>query len=176
MGHRYNLVTPQIETDLACGESLSTGDAIRLLWIQSDTTRKLKVALESIARCFKNEMDFDNLQYSADEIYEEPYTGFVLIQQNLADTRDYDFGSGKPNIQPHYVIGGGCFRNERDIGMKLDFVWLHPYARHRRIMVAAWKKMKNRFGEFDLTKPLSLSMKHFLEMNAKHARPAERGG
>jgi len=166
--HKYKIIAPQIELNVVKGASLSSGKGQKLLWILPDASQELKRALEIIAFCFKSEMRFDWIQYAPNEHVDDSCIGFIIIQQNRARTREFDFKLDKLNIQPHYVIGGGCFRKIFNNEMQLDFIWLHPYDRHRGVMQAVWKKLKIKFDKFELAKPVSSSMTRFIEMNKNY--------
>lgn len=168
MNHNFEVIAPQIKLNVTNDDLILTARSSQSLrWIRSNSAEESKDALESIARCFKNEMRFDNLQYDANDHYDDSCIGFIIVQLNLNCMKDYDFEIAEQNIQIHYVIGGGCFRDKFDKSKKLDFVWLHPYARQRGIMKKAWEKFNSKFGDFDLEKPISSSMMRFLDKNKK---------
>lgn len=167
MSHDFIIRAQQIRLEVQSKYSISTDSGrVSLRWILSDTKKNSKLALESIARCFKNEMKYDHTQYDASEHYGDSCIGFIIVEQNLSRTVDYDFSNEK-NIQFHYVIGGGCFINDSDNLKELDFIWLHPYARRRKIMQEVWKIFNKKFSDFTLSQPLSTAMINFLEKNDK---------
>jgi len=164
MSHDFVIRAQQIRLTVPNEDPISTSKGrVSLRWILSDTERNSKKSLESIARCFKNEMRFDHAQYDASEHYDDSCIGFIIVEQNFSKTVDYD----KENIQFHYVIGGGCFRNGLNELKELNFIWLHPYARRREITQTIWKIFNKKFTKFTLTEPLSASMINFLEKNDK---------
>ena len=49
-----------------------------------------------------------------------------------------------------------------DESFKLDWVWIHPFARNRGTLKENWKELQGRFGQFEVSEPLSAQMSAFL--------------
>lgn len=129
-----------------------------LTYITPTSPKNQREALEVMAGYFKREMRYDHLQYEA-AAHDDHCTG-ALICDPASDlvTNESHF--------PNYVIGGACFRRRLAGGYALDWIWLHPFARNRRKLSRLWPRFKDKFGEFQLTEPLSPHMKSFLEKRA----------
>jgi hypothetical protein len=142
-----------------------------VVYLTHDDKEGLKAHLSCIAGYFKKEMHYTHLQY-AESMYEDSsVTGFVILQRAMDLVRDEDHF-------PSRVIGGGTFFDKSgvekaDSKYVLDWIWLHPFARNRKLLRDLWPSFKKRFGSFELTTPLSLPMQHFVEREklAKRPRP-----
>jgi len=58
------------------------------------------------------------------------------------------------------VFGACCFR-QRGLTHAMQWIWLHPYARRRGHLTAAWNYFRTRFGPFLVEPPYSTAMEHF---------------
>lgn len=45
----------------------------------------------------------------------------------------------------------------------MQWLWLHPYARSKGIMSALWPSFLEKFGDFNVERPLSKAMKAFVD-------------
>lgn len=133
---------------LPVSEYFQTNDGI--IFIGNSSNKDIKDALEQIALYFKNEFRYDNLQYCANDMNEN-CIGFLFADRALDLVEHMDH-------HPYRVIGGGCFIKLGGNKYRLDWIWLHPFARNMRKLKQHWPIFIERFGAFTLTKPiLSLS-------------------
>ncbi len=72
--------------------------------------------------------------------------------------------------QPDF--SGGCFRQrEYKDGLIwcLDWLWIHPYARDRKVLTKHWLTFNSKFGDFFIEPPYSKAMQPFIEKHMKHS-------
>ncbi len=125
--------------------------------------RNQREALEVIAEYFKRELRYDYLQYVASE-HTSDCVGVLVLERAADLVADEDH-------YPNYVIGGACFR-VKDTGENvMDWIWLHPFARNRGKLGELWPSFTQKFGNFELTPPLSAHMKYFLERHNNSFKP-----
>lgn len=108
-----------------------------------------------IAKYFKNEMGFDHLQFDESMYDNEDFTGFLLLQRamDLVEREDHF---------PSRIVGGGIFVKYCS-AYELDWVWIHPFSRNRKVLRDRWGGFKEKFGNFSVAKPLSAQMAAFLQ-------------
>lgn len=119
--------------------------------------------VEKFARYFKREMRFDLVQFSAKEVdpqfAKDPFEAYLFFEF-ARDLMEED----KPT--PNRFIGACCFRlkNEgtQDSYWSMDWVWLHPYFRHRGHLRKAWPMFVKKYGDFEVEEPWSAGMEKFL--------------
>jgi hypothetical protein len=124
----------------------------------------LKKAVELIAHHFKNEMDFDSVQFKANETLESsalnPWEAYLFHERG--DTSEHDIGKNKVQF-----FGACCFSNQQQQNSaapwSLDWVWFHPYFRNRHHLRNAWPQFVQSYGDFRLEEPLSPAMSVFLK-------------
>ena len=131
-----------------------------VVFIDRNSEISQKNFLATIARYFKREMRFDNLQYDQSMYHNEDLTGFLFLQRAMDLVKN-------ENHFPSRVVGGGVFVKQGD-SYELDWVWLHPFFRNRKILRGHWKQFKQRFGQFSVDSPLSAHMSNFV---GKHHAP-----
>lgn len=114
-----------------------------------------KQALASMARFFKKEFKYDSFQY--DEFVDDEDCIGVLICERALDQTRYD------DHFPSYVVGGCCFLKLNATAHRLDWIWLHPFARNGKKLKGLWPQFKKRFGTISLTPPVSPHMQAFID-------------
>ena len=82
--------------------------------------------------------------------------------------RDFDA------INPHtYRIYGTCYLSKAPIyttdAWKLEWVWLHPFFRHRGYFKEHSEFLEKEYGNFFIKNPLSSDMKKNLEKVENHS-------
>ena len=118
--------------------------------------RHLHQAVERCARCFQREFGYDFVQYSADEAYRTTETqAWLWTTTFLADD------------DPCLVLGAACLRwrtytNLPDGLWALQWIWLHPYARHHGVFRAAWPLLLARYDGVHLEPPVSSTMQRLV--------------
>ena len=130
---------------------------LRLLTITTSSAKALRNHVERFARYFLREMGFSGIQFEAAETPQSE--GFVPYKAYLFA------------VKGRY-IGAGCFRYRIDqdasVPWLFDFLWLHPYFRHRGYLTRVWPELLKEFDTFGnaqpfrLAQPLSLPMQNFL--------------
>ena len=106
-------------------------------------------------------MKFDFMQYLADEHLKSTskYTGFLFTEFALDQLEENDSA-------PYRLAGGGLFRwqewEDHEPLWELDWIWVHPFFRHRGVLSKHWEKFTHQFGNFDVALPLSNDMEKFL--------------
>jgi hypothetical protein len=116
--------------------------------------RRLRTAVECLARYFKREFHYDFIQYSATD--SDP-TARAFVWTTEWDYRHDDSWD--------VVIGACCFRwraEDRPAHWALQWVWFHPFARRRGNLSKAWPYFRQRFGAFDIEEPVSEAMRAFV--------------
>lgn len=132
-----------------------------LIFIDKNSAYDLRRKLQTFAYYFKRELKFDFIQYQASEHLEGPgtYRGF-LFTSFAYDLLEED----EPT--PYRLYGGGLFRwqerEDSEPNWELDWIWLHPFFRHRGILTKNWPILLREFGKFDIARPLSADMERFL--------------
>lgn len=127
-----------------------------ILYLESKDLRSCRDSLELMAIYFKREFKYDYLQYESAD-HANDFTGVLFFERAMDLVKDIDH-------YPNRVIGGAGFWNKAD-GHVLDWVWLHPFSRNRGNLRKHWPELKNKFGNFELTPPISAQMGKFLEKN-----------
>lgn len=135
-----------------------------MLIVEEVSGKIFRDKLEVFARYFKKEFGFDFVQYEASEhlLSNNKYEGFLFTE--LAwDHLEED----KPT--PYRLYGGGCMRwrkfHDKEASWVLDWVWLHPFFRHRGEFQKHWNYLKTQYGDFAIEPPISADMQKFLEKN-----------
>jgi len=135
-----------------------------ILTVKKDSEEDFRQQLEMFARYFKKEFKYDFIQYEANEhlLEDNKYSGF-LFSEMAWDKLEED-------MPPVFrLFGGGCFRwrefEDHESLWVLDWVWLHPFFRHRGHLTKHWKYMRQHYGNFLVEHPLSADMKKFLAKN-----------
>ena len=111
---------------------------------------------------------------------------FFLIEHGYARQFDrYDEENylaylwGEPAEGRVAIYGACCFRfrqYEAGGSYAMQWIWLHPYARRRGHLTAAWPYFRKRFGAFVVEPPYSDGMEAFLaRRNDHHEALAARG-
>ena len=150
--------------ELPLSNSYWSDDGIIFVGKESDSDLRRK--LQTFAYYFKREFKYDFTQYREDEHLrsDKKCEGF-LFSEFAIDRLEED----QPD--PYRLCGGGCFRwREREAGepkWELDWVWLHPFFRHRNLFSSQWALFKDRFGDFGIAQPISADMERFLKKHSK---------
>ncbi|MEX3969780.1 hypothetical protein [Paraburkholderia caribensis] len=138
-------------------------DGVSPLKVDPDAPLELRRAVETLARYFKKELGFDELQFEASETRESlgyvPYEAYIFY--NTAHDRLLE-----DQVTPHRIFGACCFRwrewKDQEAGWSHDWVWMHPYFRRRGHLRRAWPLFQQRYGErFHIELPLSIEMQAF---------------
>jgi hypothetical protein len=126
--------------------------------ITDGSPRRVRQAVEKLARFFRQEFGYDFLQYSADE--RDPNGRAYLWVGHVSDYF-VKTGRGRRGGGQVAAYGACCFR-KRTSGWALAWVWFHPYERSRGHLSAMWPDFRAKYGDFYVEQPLSRSMRSFL--------------
>lgn len=126
-----------------------------VLFIDRSSDKPLKDHLAVFAKYFKKEMRFDSLQFDESMYDNEDFVGFLFLQRAMDLVVHVDH-------YPNRVVGGGVFAR-RGVIDELDWVWLHPFSRNRRLLRKSWPTFTKRFGQFSVAEPISAHMSVFLK-------------
>jgi hypothetical protein len=138
-----------------------------ILIVSAASDKRLKVATEKIARFFFWEMGFDSIQFLASEWTRIPGYSPPRYDQTDESLRAflwYDNSSEYYSAGRWPIIGGCCFRRPvQHIPWRLDWIWLHPFARGKKKLERAWPCFNKMFGHFFVMPPVSKVMYKFLQ-------------
>lgn len=117
----------------------------------------IRRAVYHFAVMFKREFKYDMVQYSIER--EKPNDDDV--------TKPYIFGhyDGEGKIN---AFGACCFRHRVDYYQDvhdhwgLQWIWIHPFMRSQGVLTDFWPYFEDKFGDFMIERPVSRSMKGFL--------------
>ena len=140
-----------------CAESVFIGRTHLLTaWaLTAESPRSAHTAVEACARMFKREFAYDFVQYSALEFYDPKETRAFLWTTRSEDREGYR------------ALGACCLRwrvytNLPAPCWAMQWVWLHPYARHKGALTALWPTLIVQCAPLLVEPPLSLAMQGFL--------------
>ena len=121
--------------------------------------------MDKFSDYFAKEFDYDRKPQYADSFHgQQQYCGYLFIE------REWD-GEG---LQKYRVYGACCFTvipiSPKPI-WKLEWIWLHPFFRHRGNLGKHWEFLEKECGDdFFVKKPISRDMKYFLEKGGGNHR------
>jgi hypothetical protein len=109
-------------------------------------------AVATCARYFRREFGYDVTGFSAREAY------------HLDSSRAFFWYAS--SVRTTIILGACCFRwrTYTNCGpfWALQWIWLHPYARGKGLLTAAWPMLSALHAPFDVEGPLSPAMRAFL--------------
>jgi hypothetical protein len=131
-------------------------DGARLIPVVPGSPRLLRCAVFQVARYFAREFDALYVPYECDD--REAHVGFLFASPDRA------------------AVMGACVLRWRGWnlapwGFGLQWIWLHPCARRRGHLRAAWGLFRALFGAFEPEPPLSRAMQGFMANHAAGIAP-----
>jgi hypothetical protein len=126
-----------------------------LLYVDRNSIDAWKENLAMSARLFKKEMNFDHLQFDESMYENDNFVGVLFLQRAMDLVLHEDH-------YPNRVVGGAVFV-AHGASFELDWLWLHPFARNRKMLKSNWPTLTQRFGSFSVAKPISLQMSAFIQ-------------
>jgi hypothetical protein len=98
------------------------------------------------AYAFKREMAYDFTQWASQPAHDPAPVGFLFADEESR------------------IVGACAFRPQHEEARpwRLDWIWLCPSVRRAGVLTKHWPVFRQRFGEFDLTPPISDAMQAFL--------------
>lgn len=114
-----------------------------------DSPEHYRKNVERFARYFLREMQYDFIQFEATE---------NIFQPNYKPYNAYLFHNKQQ------FLGACCFRFDESATQCwcLDWVWLHPFARRKGYLSKSWPCFYEKYGSFNISRPLSDGMEKFL--------------
>lgn len=126
-----------------------------ILFVDRTSIEEWKEHLAMIACFFKKEMNFDCLQFDESMYGNDDFVGVLFLERAMDLVLHEDHF-------PARVVGGAVFV-AHSITYELDWIWLHPFARNRKLLKNNWRALTHRFGQFSVAKPVSLQMSAFIQ-------------
>lgn len=127
-----------------------------LLFVDRNSIDAWKGNLAMSARFFKSEMNFDHLQFDESMYENDDFVGVLFLQRAMDLVLHEDH-------YPNRVVGGALFVARSSVCYELDWLWLHPFARNRKLLKESWPALTHRFGRFSVARPVSLQMSAFIQ-------------
>ena len=138
------------------------GAVSRIFMVHPDSPVWMRLLVEQCAFHFGNEGGYELIQFIAKE--RKPQLRGVIF------ALDERVGS---RLRCR-VVGASTFWWTRPRGEKpfwvMTWVWLHPSARSKGILKAAWPYLHRTFGPFHPQPPYSAAMEYFLRRRLFHGR------
>lgn len=125
--------------------------------IDQDTQDELKLRLEEFSRYFKKEMSYDLIDRYKVGHEQRPDKRFFLFSIRADDLNEENVYATANRLI------GGCGFDKVDRHWVLDWVWLHPFFRHRNLFLQYWLGLEEEVGEFKISTPVSCQMRNFLQ-------------
>jgi hypothetical protein len=125
-----------------------------LIPVTAESAEELRYAVFRCAVYFRREMHFDFPQYwHQGRLPADPTTG-NQFSAHLWAINTFE--------RKHRVYGACCFEMRPESRVLMLWVWLHPYYRGKGKLGAVWPYFRQRYGQFELDRPLSPAMVAFL--------------
>lgn len=121
--------------------------------IRATEDMRLRRIVEAFGKCFRRELGFDFPPFSAElvDFYGNRNEAEVVLFDAQEVGATFPIAAGAAGLS---VVQGKRV---------LDWIWLHPYERGRRLMGYAWADLEAVYGnDFLVRAPLSGAMKGFL--------------
>jgi hypothetical protein len=93
--------------------------------------------------------------------------------------KDLTYLWGEPAEGRVAIYGACCFRfrqYQKTSSYAMQWIWIHPYARRKGHLSAAWPYFRKRFGAFIVERPYSGEMEVFLDKRKDHRRALKKHG
>ena len=145
---RYTIRVPLLNVD-----DIGFSDSAAL--VTANSPEHVLAAVHQLALYFRREMRFDFPQFfdpteATDEAFRrQPWEAWLIPGSPRVDS-----------IRP-LVFGAGVF-HQYESGWCLDWVWVHPFLRGKGVLRSAWREWTDRYGDFQLSKPISPAMPKFV--------------
>lgn len=138
----------------------------RLISVTKSTNSHLYEEVYKIAKYFKEELNYDFVPFDIMGIVSSPYEVLLFTEEALDKVQSVN------NATP-YRIYGACLFTSLTIGGEkywvLEWIWFHPFFRHRGKLREYWDILEEKFGNFFIREPISSDMENFLgKMKSEH--------
>jgi hypothetical protein len=140
--------------DIVCPEVVGEGKPLVRVTMRSPKQHRKAVYL--FAAYFMRQFGYDFVPYGLNGNDTDPHhVAFLWVAREYADSF-----CDSAWLVP--CIGACCFRPS-EIGMAMQFMWLHPFFRRRGLLTQAWPQFEQEFGRFHVEGPLSDAMEAALK-------------
>jgi hypothetical protein len=139
---QLDLVMPRVR-------AFPSGNPTRVFSGSPKTQRR---AVYRFAQYFRREFGYDFVQYGVDG--DETDRSCVAYLWHLWQCAE---GESLP------CIGAACFRERKEGGPALQWVWIHPFMRRQGLLANSWEMFEALHPNFAVEFPLSDAMLKFLE-------------
>lgn len=148
--------------DLSLIQEIKTSNF--LIEVNSLLNRPLFKEVYKIAKYFKEESNYDRVPFDLTGMLPTPYKVFLFTEIDIDEV-----AAGNKKTQRIY---GACLFSKKSFSKSeniwvLEWIWLHPFFRHRGFLKEKWTFFQDEFGDFFIGKPVSPNMEAFLESQRK---------
>ncbi|MGW9596070.1 hypothetical protein ACWHLZ_37970 [Streptomyces chartreusis] len=122
--------------------------------IRATDDMRLRKVVETFGKCWRRELGYDFHPFDASFVdYEGNPNKAEVVLFNAQET-----------MATFPIAAGAAGLSIRKGRRQLDWIWLHPFERGRRLMTLAWSDLESKYGnDFLIQPPLSHAMRGFLE-------------
>jgi len=159
--------------ELPVFQELATTSSPMLVTV--DSPEWARNAAEQLGYYFKRELGFDFAPMEASE--RRGHSGFAPYEIYLFHETAYDLLEEDGPVFSR--VFGACglrhatFENETKPRWEMQWVWLHPFFRHRGHLAKVWPFLRQRYGDFLIQRPLSPGMETFIAKHDAARRPLD---
>ncbi|MET8681854.1 hypothetical protein ABZW18_30800 [Streptomyces sp. NPDC004647] len=122
--------------------------------IRATDDKRLRRIVEAFGKCWRRELGYDFPPFDADFVDHEG-------RLNRAEVVLFD---AQETMATFAIAAGAAGLSMVEGRRQLDWIWLHPFERGRRLMGIAWTDLEAAYGnDFLVQPPLSHAMRGFLE-------------
>ena len=136
---------------------ISKPDGELLIRVDCDSPLQHRKAVRKMAEFFHRESCYDFVMYGRGGKDTDPkHVAFLFLPHEAGGVTDLRIP----------CVGGTCFRwrewTDSPPGYAMQWVWMHPFYRRKKLLSRAWPEFRKQFGDFHVEPPLSDAMKAFL--------------
>ncbi len=135
-----------------------------ILRVTYKSKKRYRDIVEAYAYHFKRETHYDFVQFSSNE--NPKGSDFIIYDAYLFLLDDLNIKNYYDPIKKR-VVGACCFRKRFlenfDHYWSMDWIWIHPYCRHRGLLKGKWEYFNNKYNGFYVEPPHSIEMEAFLQ-------------
>lgn len=135
-----------------------------LIEVSLSSNNNLYDEVYKIAKYFKEESNYDRVPFDSMGMLPTPYKVFLFTEIDIDEV-----AAGNKKTQRIY---GACLFSKKSLSKSeniwvLEWIWLHPFFRHRGFLKEKWTFFQETFGDFCIGRPVSPNMEAFLESQRK---------
>ncbi len=126
-----------------------------ILQIDKYSSAELHKEVYKIADYFQEEFNYGKVPFSTSgDTVDEVYKALLFTEQDI-------------NTKQYRIYGGCYFKKMKllsvEIHWVLQWIWIHPFFRHRGNLKRNWADFEREFHNFSIAEPISNDMKCFLK-------------